>query len=74
METNMKVVNENSGELSDRQLEGIAGGQGIDFKTKLPNYQGPKLGRRQGARPDRSSDRKAVCHHGRRRAYGVASQ
>jgi hypothetical protein len=27
----------------------VAGGQGIDLKTKLPNYHGPKLGPPSGS-------------------------
>jgi len=37
------VTNQGSGEISDDLLEGVVGGQGISFLTKLPNYRGPKL-------------------------------
>jgi hypothetical protein len=30
--------------IGDAELTAVAGGQGIDVKTKLPNYRGPKVG------------------------------
>ncbi len=30
--------------IADGELKKVAGGQGIDPKTKLPNYTGPKVG------------------------------
>jgi hypothetical protein len=36
-------------QLSNEELESVQGGQGIDPITKMPNYQGPKLGAPKGS-------------------------